>query len=59
VYSIHGSVVERQLSFRGGACSSPGKNNMFKVGLPPSQDENWYLVTNLAGHLELVGHLEK
>jgi hypothetical protein len=52
-------VVERQLSIRGGACSSPGNNNIFKVGLPPSLDENWYLVTNLAGHFELAGHLEK
>ncbi len=36
----------------GGACSSPGKNNIFKLGLPPSQEKN-------AGGLELAVHLEK
>jgi hypothetical protein len=40
VYSIHSSLVERQLSIRGGRGSSPGKNNIFKLGLPPSQNEN-------------------
>ncbi len=36
-------------------------NNIFKLGLPQSQDENagLYLVPNLARHLELAGHLEK
>jgi hypothetical protein len=40
MYSLHGSVVERQHSFMGGACSSPGKFNIFKLGLPASQNEN-------------------
>ena len=40
MYSLHGSVVERQHSIKGGVCSSPGKYNIFKLGLPPSQDEN-------------------
>jgi hypothetical protein len=40
LYSIHGSVVERQPSIMGGACSSPGNYNIFKIGLPPSQVEN-------------------
>ncbi len=40
LYSFHGSLVERQLAIRGDACSSPGKNNIFNLGLPPSQDEN-------------------
>ncbi len=60
--SLYSSSVERQHSIMGGACSSPGKFNIFKLGLPPSQDENaglWYLVTNLARHLKLAGHLEK
>jgi hypothetical protein len=51
MYSIHSSLVEHQLP-DGGACSSPGRKNIFKLGLPPSQDEN-------AGGLELAGHLEK
>ncbi len=60
--SFYSSSVERQHSIMGGACSSPGKFYIFKLGLPPSQDENagpLYLVTNLAGHLKLAGHLEK
>jgi hypothetical protein len=53
MYSLHSSLVEHQLPVRGGgACSSPDKNNIFKLGLPPSQDEN-------GGGLELAGHLEK
>ena len=32
MYSIHGSVVERQLSIRGGACSNPGKNIYLNLG---------------------------
>ena len=40
MYSIHSSLVERQLSIRGGACSNPGNYNIFKLGLPLSQDEN-------------------
>ena len=52
MYSLHGSVVERQLSIRGGACSIPGKNIIFKLGLSPSQDQK-------AGGLEVAGHLEK
>ncbi len=40
VYSIHSSLVERQLSIRGGACSLPGNYTIFKFGLPLSQDEN-------------------
>jgi hypothetical protein len=51
-YSFHGSLVERQFAIRGGACSNPGKFSIFKLRLPPSQDEN-------AGGLELAGHLEK
>jgi hypothetical protein len=51
MYSHHSSLVEHQLPVMGGACSSPGKNNILKLGLPPSQDEN-------AGDLELAGHLE-
>ena len=51
VYSIHGSVVERQLSIRGGACSSPCNSIIFKLGLSLSSDEN-------AAGLELAGHLE-
>ncbi len=52
MYSLHSSLVEHQLPVRGGGvCSSPGKYNIFKLGLPPSQDEN-------AGGLELAGHLE-
>ncbi len=39
VYSIRSSLVECQLSIRGGACSNPGNNNIFKFGLPLSQDE--------------------
>jgi hypothetical protein len=35
----------------GVACSIPGRFIIFKLGLPPSQDEN-------AGGLELAGHLE-
>ncbi len=27
LYSLHGSLVERQLAVMEGACSSPGKNN--------------------------------
>ncbi len=52
MYSLHSSLVEHQLPVRGGASPSPGKNNIFKLGLHPSQDEN-------AGGLELAGHLEK
>jgi hypothetical protein len=40
VYSVHSSLVERQLSIMGVAWSSPGKFNIFKLSLPPSQDEN-------------------
>jgi hypothetical protein len=40
VYSIHSSLVERQLSIRGGPCSNPGNYNIFKLGIPMSQDEN-------------------
>jgi hypothetical protein len=32
-------------------CSSPGKYNIFKLGLPPSHEN--------AGGLSLAGHLEK
>jgi hypothetical protein len=52
MYSFHGSLIERSQPIRGGACSIPGENNIFKLGLPPSQDEN-------AGDLELAGHLKK
>jgi hypothetical protein len=52
MYSLHSSLVEHQLPARVGGCSSPGKNNIFKLGLPSSQDEN-------AAGLELAGHLEK
>jgi hypothetical protein len=52
MYSLHSSLVQHQLPVRGGMCSSPGINIIFKLGLPPSQDEN-------AGGLELAGHLEK
>jgi hypothetical protein len=41
MYSIHSSLVKRQLSIRGCGCSSPGKFKIFKLklGLHPSQDE--------------------
>jgi hypothetical protein len=41
-------MVERQITIRGCACSSLGKHNIFKLGLPTSQDENegQYLVPN-------------
>jgi hypothetical protein len=45
------SLVVHQLPVRGGVGSSQGKNNIFLLGLPLSQDEN-------AGGLELAGHLE-
>ncbi len=38
LYSFHGSLVERPDPNRGGACSIPGKNIIFKLGLSPSQD---------------------
>ncbi len=40
VYSVHSSLVERQLSIMEGAWSSPGNYIIFKLRLPPSQDEN-------------------
>jgi hypothetical protein len=52
LYSLHGSLVERQLLFRGGACSSLGNFIIFKLGLSLSTNEN-------TGGLELAGHLEK
>jgi hypothetical protein len=33
LYNLHSSLVEHQLSIRGGACSSPCKSNIFKLGL--------------------------
>jgi hypothetical protein len=40
MYSFHGSLVEHPGPIRGGgACSIPGKNNIFKLGLSLSQDE--------------------
>jgi hypothetical protein len=33
LYSIHGSLVERQLPTKGCACSSPGNSTIFKLGL--------------------------
>jgi hypothetical protein len=52
MYGFYGSLVERPHPIRGGACSIPGKNIIFKLGLSPSQDQK-------AGGLELAGHLEK
>ena len=40
LYSLHGSLVEHQLSIRGGACSSPCNSIIFKLGLSLSKDEN-------------------
>ncbi len=66
MYSIHGSVVERQLSIRGGACSSPGKYNIFYATLPYIRhfisagcydNDPWYLVTNLRGIYTLRGFI--
>ena len=51
--AVHNSsLVVHQLPVRGAGFSSPGKNNIFKLRLPPSQDKN-------AGGLELAGHLKK
>ncbi len=33
LYSVHGSLVERQLPIRGCMCSSTGKSITFKLGL--------------------------
>jgi hypothetical protein len=33
LYSVHGSLVERQLPIWRCACSSPGKSIIFKLGL--------------------------
>jgi hypothetical protein len=40
VYSYHGSLAEHPHLIKRGACSIPGKYNIFKFGLSPSQDEN-------------------
>ncbi len=46
MYSLYSSLVEHQLPVRGVRVQAQSKTNIFKLGLPPSQDEN-------AGGLEL------
>jgi hypothetical protein len=63
VYSFHGSVVERPHSIRGSPCSIPVKYIIFKLGLPPSQDENagLYLVPSnkFGGPFRISGAFRK
>ncbi len=63
MYSNHGSLVERQIPTSGCACSIPGKFNIFKLGLPPSQDKNagLYLVpsTKFSGTFRISGAFRK
>jgi hypothetical protein len=63
LYSNHGSLVERQIPTRGRAVSIPGKYDIFKLGLPPSQDENagLYLVPSnkFSGVFRISGAFRK
>jgi hypothetical protein len=39
MYSFLGSLVKHPHPVRGGACSIPGRSNIFKLVFSPSQDE--------------------
>jgi hypothetical protein len=49
---LNGSLIERQLLLQGGACSSPSKTVIFKLGLSLSSDEK-------CGRFRISGALEK
>jgi hypothetical protein len=59
MYSFHGSLVERPHSIRGSACSIPGKYIIFKLGLPPSQDENAVPSNKFGGPFRISGAFRK
>jgi hypothetical protein len=65
MYSLHSSLVEHQLPVRGGgACvQAQAKPIYLNLGFLHYKMKigacTWYLVTDLVGHLELAGHLEK
>jgi hypothetical protein len=60
VYSIHSSLVERQLSIRWGAVQAQVNTIYLNLGFLHHKIKMraCNLVTNLAGHLKLAGHLE-
>ncbi len=60
VYSIHSSLVERQLSIRGARVQTQATTIYLNLGFLYHKMKMWAcnLVTNLSGHLKLAGHLE-
>jgi hypothetical protein len=64
-YSIHSSLVEHEVSIRGGGASvqAEAESIYLKLGLAPSQDENegLYLVPSdkFSGAFRISGALEK
>ena len=64
MYGIHSSLVEHQVSTRGGGrVQTEAKSIYLKLGLPPSQDENegLYLISSnkFSGAFRISRALEK